>query len=79
MINWFDSRARLLQLLLLLIPGVNYIILILYFGCMLIKEKTIGSFLVFIFYLILGIVLAYINFFIIIFKHYLLFSKKKDV
>ena len=72
--KWFNSLPRLVQFILLLIPGVNWIVEIVVRLTALISKPDGKHILCFILYLLpVGVVLAYVDFvWVLLYKHLIL-------
>ena len=78
--KWFNSLPRLVQFILLLIPGVNWIVEIVVRLTALISKPDGKHILGFILYLLpVGVVLAYVDFvWVLLYKHLILAAKVKN-
>ena len=72
---WFNKQSRLIQLILLLIPFVNWIIELGVRWSNFLEKKGLFSFLVAVLYTFGGLALGYLDFFwCLLFKH-MIFAK----
>ncbi|MDL2292096.1 hypothetical protein LJC17_00680 [Acholeplasma sp. OttesenSCG-928-E16] len=75
MVNWFNSQSRLVQIILLLIPGVNWVVEVLVRWSKFLKSKDGLSLVIAIVVTIFGLVFGWVDLvWVLLFKH-LLFAK----
>ncbi len=73
--RWFNDLPRLVQAILLLIPGVNWVVEVLVRWSNFAEKKGIFSFLIAIIVTIWGLVFGWVDFvWVLLFKH-LLFAR----
>lgn len=73
--NWFNKQSRLIQIILLLIPFVNWVVELLVRWSNFLEKKSVGSLLIAIIYTFLGLPLGWLDLiWVLLFKH-LVFAK----
>lgn len=73
--KWFEGLPRILQIILLLIPGVNWIIEVLVRWSHALRKKSILKILLAIVVTVFGLVFGWIDLIWVLFTKHLLFCK----
>lgn len=73
--KWFNKQSRLVQLILLIIPGVNWIVELLVRWSLALRKKDLVHIVIAVVYTVFGAFLGFLDFvWVLLFKH-LVFGK----